>query len=68
MELNFLFMFFLCSCSWRSLLAVVEVEQAGCMGVVGGVGRQGAFFVLLENPLVPVCSPGIKRGAFVFQH
>jgi hypothetical protein len=43
MELNFLFMFFLCSCSWRSLLAVVEVEQAGCMGVVGGVGRQGAF-------------------------
>jgi hypothetical protein len=33
MELNFLFVFFLCSCSWRSLLAVVEVEHAGGMGV-----------------------------------
>jgi hypothetical protein len=54
MELNFLFVFLLCSCSWRSLLAVVEVEHAGGLGVADGAGSQGAFFALLENPLVPV--------------
>jgi hypothetical protein len=28
----------------------------------------GAFFVLLENPLVPVRSPETKRGAFFSHH
>jgi hypothetical protein len=44
MELNFLFVFFLCSCFWRLLLAMVEVEHAGCMGVAASAGNQGAFF------------------------
>jgi hypothetical protein len=64
MELNFMFVFFLCSCFWRLLLAMVEVEHAGCMGVAAGAGSQGAFFVLLENPLVLVRSTGTKGGAF----
>jgi hypothetical protein len=33
---------------------VVEVEHAGGLGVADGAGSQGAFFALLENPLVPV--------------
>jgi hypothetical protein len=36
------------------------VEQAWCMGVAAGAGSQGAFFVLLENHLVPVVPTGTK--------
>jgi hypothetical protein len=38
-------------------LAIVMSSGGGgagsCMGVAAGAGSQGAFFVLLENPLVP---------------
>jgi hypothetical protein len=53
MELNFLFVFLLCSCSWRSLLPVVEVEHAGGIGVADGAGSQGAFFCFAGKSFSP---------------
>jgi hypothetical protein len=39
------------------LAIVMSIDGGGagsCMGVAAGAGSQGAFFVLLENPFVPV--------------